>query len=567
MKIPAALYCRVSSDKQVQDGTIESQVSSLRDFAKENNFFIEEDFIFTDNGVSGATLVRPALDALRDKAVSGEVRTVLLLCPDRLARKYAHQLILIEEFQRLGVEIIFSNRDISQSPEDQLLLQIQGVISEYEREKIMERSRRGKLQKASKGSVSVLSGAPYGYIYITRTDSCEARYEVHPEEAEVVKNIFKWYAYDKLSIGAISKRLNQTGIPTRQRQGPWERSTVWGMLKNPAYHGQAAFRKTKVVERVRPTKLARDNSFYPKSSKSSSRDRSEQEWIYIPVPAIITSDIFKIVSQQLKENKKLSPRNNKKYEYLLSSLLHCKECGYSIYGKPASNSRYKRCYYRCMGQDGHRWPNGRVCSSHPVRVEVLDDLVWEQTVKLIKDPQTVLKEYTNRLHEKQNTQQSLADLILKKRKELRQINYQKERLLDLYQKGSLNLSEIESRLQKLRGKIKQLESERLSLEHEQKQDNQQLQLIDQLQEFQKKVSSNLNLLNFEQKKEIVRLLVREVEVDIKAEEITVRHVVPKPKRLPLCTGSQWTPLRGSFPALRTRTIFHHSCFEVLTDQF
>ena len=366
MKKSVAFYCRVSSDKQAQEGTIESQVSSLREFAQANNFSIEEDLIFLDNGISGATLARPALDDLRDKAASGEVETVLILCPDRLARKYAHQLILVEEFQNLGVEITFSNKEISNSPEDQLLLQIQGVISEYEREKIMERSRRGKLQKALKGFVSVLGGAPYGYAYIPRKDTEDARYEIHLEEATIVRGIFHMYCQEKLSIGAITKSLNAKEVPTRKRQGIWERSTVWSVLRNPAYSGQAAFRKTIRVERIRPTKLARDNSFYPYSSTSSSRDRNKKDWIYIPVPAIISHEIFKVASKQLEINKQLSPRNNKKYCYLLSGLLHCKECGYSIYGKPASNSKYRRLYYRCMGQDGYRWPNGRVCSSHPV---------------------------------------------------------------------------------------------------------------------------------------------------------------------------------------------------------
>ena len=554
MKKPVALYCRVSSDRQVQEGTIESQDSSLREFAIENNFSIEEDLIFTDNGISGATLVRPALDALRDKAASGEVETVLVLCPDRLARKYAHQLILIEEFQRLGVEIIFSNREISSSPEDQLLLQIQGVISEYEREKIMERSRRGKLQKASKGSISVLGGAPYGYIYIRRTDSEDARYEIHPDESSVVRRVFQMYCQDKISIGAITKKLNSEEIPTRMQKGIWERSVVWSILRNPAYYGQAAFRKTTRIDRIRPTKLARDNSFYPKTPKSSSRDRDKKDWIYIPVPSIISPESFAIASKQLEVNKQLSPRNNKKYHYLLSGLLHCKECGYSIYGKPASNSRYKRLYYRCMGQDGYRWPSkGRVCSSHPLRVEILDDLVWEQTVRLLEEPQAVLNEYANRVSEQENHKQSLEKLILKKTQEIRQTGKEKERLLDLYQSGVLELSEIESRLVTLRGKVKLLMNEKQSLEHEQVRKGEQLKLIDQIQVFQKQVSSNLKTLSFEQKKEIVRLLVKEVIVNTKTGEIIVRHVVSYfPKKLPLCPGSSQSNFKQSVPPLCLR---------------
>ncbi|MBK7963557.1 MAG: recombinase family protein [Bdellovibrionales bacterium] len=158
-------------------------------------------------------LCAQGLDALRDKAVAGEVNQILILCPDRLARKYAHQLILVEEFKKLGVEINFANRTISTSPEDQLLFQIQGVISEFEREKIIERSRRGKLYKAKAGKVSVLSGAPYGYVYISATESEECRYEIHPEEATVVKRIFHRYIYDRKALGQLLENSRQKAFP------------------------------------------------------------------------------------------------------------------------------------------------------------------------------------------------------------------------------------------------------------------------------------------------------------------------------------------------------------------
>ena len=189
------------------------------------------------------------------------------------------------------------------------------------------------------------------------------------------------------------------------------------------------------------------------------------------------------------------------------------------------------------GQDGYRWPNGRVCSSHPVRVEVLDDLVWEQTIELLENPQSVFDEYTKRINEQDNSRQSLEKLIIKKNQEIRQADNEKERLLDLYQNGTLTLSEIESRLSKLRRKVKQLTHEKQSLEYEQVKEGQQLQLINQIEEFQKRVSANLKTLSFEQKKETVRLLVKRVVVDIKASEITVQHIVPSPKRLPLRPGS------------------------------
>lgn len=540
MNKTTAIYARVSSDKQAQEGTIESQISSLREHCVSQGYQIEEDLVFTDNGVSGTTLVRPGLDALRDKAVAGEVNQILILCPDRLARKYAHQLILVEEFKKLGVEINFANRTISTSPEDQLLFQIQGVISEFEREKIIERSRRGKLYKAKAGKVSVLSGAPYGYVYISATESEECRYEIHPEEATVVKRIFHRYIYDRKSIGAIARELTTEGIPSRHNVGHWERSVIWLMLKNPAYCGKAAYRKTQVVERLRPTKLARDNGFYPKKPKSSTRDRDPKDWIIIAVPQIVSEEDFEKAKAQLQENKKLSPRNNKRYEYLLSGLLHCKECGYSIYGKPASNSKYKRLYYRCMGQDGHRWPTGRVCSSHPVRVEVLDELVWQQVQTLIEQPEIVVKEYTRRMDAKKKEDSNYETLLSKKKKEIRMQEQQKERLLDLYQVGTLNLAEVEERLKTLRLRITKLNNECALLNQEEKQKQQCLQLVEQFEDFKKKMNLNLPNLKFEEKKQLVRLLVSEVVVDVKNQDVNVKHVVPVQKNVPLCLGSSFS---------------------------
>ncbi len=231
-----AIYARVSSDKQAQDGTIESQLAAIKEFALSNGFHIDDDLIFADNGVSGTTLARPKLDALRDKAAAGEIDRVLILNPDRLARKYAHQLMLVEEFQKLGVEILFVNRKISHSPEDQLLLQIQGVISEYEREKIVERHRRGKLHKARQGNVCVLSGAPYGYVYIPASESEEARYEIHEREAEVVKKVFHMLVDQGMSIGAIARRVDPCtnsyaqrcrAVGTFSRVGNVEKSSIY----------------------------------------------------------------------------------------------------------------------------------------------------------------------------------------------------------------------------------------------------------------------------------------------------------------------------------------------------
>jgi len=326
------------------------------------------------------------------------------------------------------------------------------------------------------------------------------------------------------------------------------------MLRNPAYIGRAGYRKTEVVDRVRPTKQANDHNFYPKHLHSSTRDRPPEEWISIPVPAIISEELFQRVHERLEENKRFSPRNNKKYEYLLSGLLRCKECGYALYGKPASNSKYKRLYYRCAGQDGYRWNKGRVCSAHPIRVEALDDLVWEQTRRLVEQPELVFREYSARLQKKRRQQTEFKALLTKKKCESKQLELEKERLLDLYQSGRIALAEIEPRLKSLRSKIKRVQDECLLLEKEEKEESRRLQLIEQFAEFTQRMKANLTTLSFEERKQIVRLLVEEVTVSTQKEEITVRHILPLDQKCPLRKGSNHPALRD---ALFARCLEHH----------
>ena len=156
----AAIYARVSSDKQREENTIASQTAALIDFARCRGFQVPDEWVFEDEGYSGATLERPGLERVRDLAAEGQVHAVLVYAPDRLSRKYAYQILLIEELARHGVETVFLKAPQTATAEDQLLPQFQGMIAEYERAQILERSRRGKRHRARQGQVSVLSGAP-----------------------------------------------------------------------------------------------------------------------------------------------------------------------------------------------------------------------------------------------------------------------------------------------------------------------------------------------------------------------------------------------------------------------
>src|SRR6516165_6566746 len=274
----AAIYARVSSEQQREENTIASQTASLIEFAKSHDLEVPKEWVFEDEGYSGATLERPGLERMRDLAAEGQIQVVLAYSPDRLSRKYAYQILLIEEFSRHGVETVFVKLPQGDSAEDQLLVQFQGMIAEYERAQILERSRRGKRHRARQGQISVLSGAPYGYNYVRKSDESAAHYQIIEAEADVVRLVYERYTVEGLSIGAITRQLNKEGVPTRKRISRWERSTVWAMLRNPAYKGAACFGKTEVRQRQRVTRPLRMRGGVA-SRNSANRERPRKEWI------------------------------------------------------------------------------------------------------------------------------------------------------------------------------------------------------------------------------------------------------------------------------------------------
>src|SRR5881409_3537913 len=316
-----AIYARVSSDQPAEAQTIASQVAALRERVAAEGCVLLEAMQLLDEGYSGATVIRPALERLRDVIAGGVVDRVYVHSPDRLARKYAYQVVLVEEFRRAGVEVMFLNRALGQSPEDDLLLQVQGMIAEYERAKIIERHRRGKRHAAHVGAVNVLSGAPYGYRYVPKYEGGgQARYEILPDEARVVRQVFAWVGHDRLTIGEVCRRRTHAGEVTRTGKTVWDRSVVWGILKNPAYTGAAAFGKTR-QEPLRPRLRAqRHRPVQPRRAVSTS-DVPPEDWITIPVPALIEPEVFAAVQEQLQENKRHARQSRRGALYLLQGVL------------------------------------------------------------------------------------------------------------------------------------------------------------------------------------------------------------------------------------------------------
>ena len=358
--IQAAIYTRVSSEQQAAAHTIESQLAALADRARRDGTPVPAERQFVDDGYSGATLVRPALDRLRDLAATGTVNRIYVHSPDRLARNYAYQVLLIDEWGRAAVEVVFLNRPLGQTPEDDLLLQVQGIVAEYERAKIMERSRRGKKHAAQRGSLNVMSCAPFGYRYVTVHDGGgQARFEPVPKQARIVKQLFEWIAQDRCSLGEVCRRLQEAGERTRSDKTIWSRQTVWHILQNPAYYGKAAFGKTRMISRVKGGRPRPPRGRPAQPRKAHVPEPTDQnDWIFIPVPPLIEPALYRAAQRQLNENQKRARIGTRRPGYLLQGLLACSECRYAYYGKTTrqrgGGGRLKDFnYYRCSGTDGY----------------------------------------------------------------------------------------------------------------------------------------------------------------------------------------------------------------------
>ena len=388
----AAIYARVSSERQRQEQTIASQTAALRELAEQRGLLVPEDLVFEDDGFSGASLQRPALERLRDRAFEGCFEVLLCHAPDRLARRYAYQVLLLEELARGGIEVVFAKEpERSGSPEDELLRQFQGMIAEYERAQIAERCRRGKLHRARAGAVSVLSHAPYGYRYVKKSEHADAFYEIDELEAPIVREIFGRYVEQGESIVQIARWLSEQGVPTRTGKTRWSQSTVWAILRNPAYTGEAAFGRRRVTGApAKPTRLSRQRGRH--SGRSAYEHVGPEHWQRIPVPALIAEEQRALAQELLARNSRLSPRNTRQVS-LVQGILVCRECGHAYYrSSTRSRAGIVHHYYRCSGSDSFRRPEGRVCGSRPVRVEEIDELVWAQVLALLENPELIKAE-------------------------------------------------------------------------------------------------------------------------------------------------------------------------------
>ena len=522
-----AIYARVSSERQRQDETIQSQTVGLRELAADRGLLVTEDLVFEDEGFSGASLQRPALERLRDRAAEGAFEVLLCHAPDRLARRYAYQVLLLDELARAGVEVCFAKEpERGGTPEDELLRQFQGMIAEYERAQIAERTRRGKLHRARTGSPAVMSAAPYGYRYVKKTDHCDAYWEIDELEAQVVRDVFARYVEEGTSIGELARWLTARGVPTRTGKTRWDRSTVWAMLRNPAYRGQAAFGKTKTAERHGgPTRTTRQRG-ERHGRRLTRTDQPAEKWTFIPVAPLISEQTFELAQARLVDNARFSTRNTKQLS-LLGGVLVCRECGYAYYRTWTRTSNKRISYYRCIGQDGWRHPDGKRCTSRPVRADELDPLVWAEVRRLLEHPELVQAEIDRRISALR-TEHPAARRRETLERDIASADGAIARLIEAYQEQLISLDELRVRTPQLRKRQSTLRAQLDSLDAELHDAATYLKLADTLEGFLDRLTNGLDQLSLAEQQRVLRLVVREVLIGGEDDTITIRHSIPTP---------------------------------------
>ena len=490
----------------------------------------------------------PALERLRDAAADGAIDRLYVHSPDRLARKYAYQVLLVDEFAAAAWNRSSSTASWGGSPEDDLLLQVQGMVAEYERAKILERSRRGKRHAAQRGSVNVLSGAPYGYRYIGKWEGGGvARYEIVLEQARVVRQMFTWVGQERCSLAEVCRRCaSKVRRRPRARIAGTARPSGASSRTRPISGRRGTARPGVGPRRSRP-RPQRNSAEQPR--RAYSVYESEDGGIPIDVPALVDEAVFGAVAEQLAENRRRARQRRRGARYLLQGLLVCKHCGYALYGKPVSpaaakGKKRRYAYYRCIGTDAYRFGGERVCWNKQVRTDVLEEVVWKDACALLGDPAKVAREYERRLKGKSGGRgtrrgESLTKLVQKVKRGI-------ARLIDAYEEGLLDKGEFEPRIRSAKERLAKLEAE--AREHaDEKAQEQELQLaIGHLQEFAERVRSGLEEADWSTRREILRALVKRVEID--QEEVRVVYRVSPPPFVESPDGGILQDCgRGGFP--------------------
>lgn len=515
-----AIYCRVSSKHQEKEKTIESQIAELKRICKENNAEIVKEYI--DNGFSGESLARPALDQLRDDSKEGIWQCLYIHSADRLGRDHIDQGIVLRELKKLGIKVFFKNRTLTE--ENKLLTDIESLLAEHEKRQFLERTRRGKLHKARNRGI-VGYQPKFGLRYITKYQDPNEKgyYEINEEEANVVNLMFDLYVKYQ-GTGAVAKELDKRGIRTR-RWKVWTPSRIRVLLQEETYIGKAYFNKRRCIE----PEIKRKN--YTKRVRTSVELRDRKEWIPIKMPTIVDKEKFDFVQILLKKTHRDFDKH--RGNYLLGGILKCDKCGTRMVGETwrKGDRIYRR--YRCADR-ARKYPIKDYCHSKSAWAEVIEGKVWETIKMATSDP-----DFVERLLSHYDKKHNNNNLLLEQKRELiiekEAVKEKEKSIYDICEdlkKRDINTEELFKRLEDYDKRKKEIDIDLKEIDKRVKQSDNRNLIINKIKSSGKQMLRHIDNLDFEDKKRFLRAVLQKLTYNSDTKQINIVGYVPiEPERI------------------------------------
>jgi site-specific DNA recombinase len=524
-----AVYARVSTRRQAQAQTIEQQLDRRRAHAAARGWELAQEHVFRDDGHSGASLRRPGLDRLRDAAAGARLDRLLITAPDRLARNYVHQVLLVEELQGHGAVVEFLDRPMSHDPHDQLLLQIRGAVAEYERTLIAERMRRGRLRKLRAGVLLPWTRPPYGYRLDPERPRDPAGVRLDEAAAAVVRDLFAWFVDEGVSVCEVARRLRCLGIASPWGLSSWCLSAVRGVLTNPVYLGQVFGNRL----RARPIERRRSALRPAGRGGESRRVTDPAEWIAVAtVPAIVERDQFERAQERLAYNQRMARRNNRVHEHLLRGLVSCGHCRRACAGRHVWRG-YDYYVCRTRTQSSPQSPGER-CPTRHIPGGPLEELVWRDLCEVLAAPAMIAHAM-----ERARGGHWLPQEMQARRANLRRaragLHQQVERLTEAYLAGVVPLAEYQRRRRDAEGRLSTLDGQDRELTNDADRQGEAARLAAHAEAFCRRVRQGLGQADFRRKRELLELLIDRVVVT--GEAVEIRYAIPigpEGEREPFC---------------------------------
>jgi len=421
----AVLYCRVSTRRQVEEGTsLESQRDACLKHAEEKGYSVPEEYVLLED-VSGDDLDRPLLTKARELIKSGQAKALTCYSTDRLARNPIHIAIVAEECEKAKAELLFVTEPLDTSPEGQLIAYVKGYAAQMERAKILDRTVRGKRARAERGKLPHGDGGlgVFGYRYNPET----GLRDVYGPEAQTMRDIYRWLVEEGLTLGAITKRLHHLGIPTRQNAPKWREGTLSRMIRSPRYKG--------ITHRFGGT-VSLPNA----------------------TPALVSDDVWEAAQQRLQRNSAFAQRNTRR-QYLLSGFIWCGECDRRIRAHCAS--RHGPRYYDCRGSDYCNYYPGEPCQLKAIRADAAEEAVWGKVAEVLQHPELVLAELERLSQE--DSRLVIEERLVENQGRLKSLRGREHRLIVQFEYGEIDEPYLRTRMAGVKAQQHEFEDERVRL--------------------------------------------------------------------------------------------------------